>query len=160
MNDLLRNERKYMNGLLRSESLKDYMTDVQEANCGNNLKFHSGKFTISNWCFSQLHTSHLELAHDLPQHGPIGACLTSTVAALLTRSEVPLLKVLVLAGEPVTQKVVSVWGPAGLDGFLNCYGPAECTIYCSSAKQLNQSADRSPSNIGHALSSLRLDFRH
>jgi amino acid adenylation domain-containing protein len=82
------------------------------------------------------------------------ACLTPTVAGLLTPSEVPSLKVLVLAGEAATQKVISVWGEAGLDGFFNCYGPAECTIYCSSAKQLDQSAGRSPSNIGHALSSL------
>ncbi|KAJ5742217.1 hypothetical protein N7533_011626 [Penicillium manginii] len=66
------------------------------------------------------------------------ACLTPTVAGLLSPSEAPSLKVLTLAGEAATHKVVAAWSAAGLDGFFNCYGPAECTIYCSSAKDLGQ----------------------
>ncbi|MCJ1432601.1 hypothetical protein MMC27_001958 [Xylographa pallens] len=56
------------------------------------------------------------------------ACLTATVASQLRPEDVPSLKVLVVAGEPMTKEVVEIW--AEHIALINMYGPAECTIYC------------------------------
>ncbi|MCJ1285740.1 hypothetical protein MMC26_005081 [Xylographa opegraphella] len=56
------------------------------------------------------------------------ACLTSTVASQLRPEDVQSLKVLVVAGEPMTKEVVERW--AEHVTLINMYGPAECTIYC------------------------------
>jgi amino acid adenylation domain-containing protein len=54
--------------------------------------------------------------------------LTATVAGYLQPEDVPGLKVLVVAGEPMTRKVMKIW--AERVNLINMYGPAECTIYC------------------------------
>jgi amino acid adenylation domain-containing protein/non-ribosomal peptide synthase protein (TIGR01720 family) len=57
------------------------------------------------------------------------ACITPTVAGLLTPAEVPSMKTLTLAGEAITQTAADIWSAAV--ALNNCYGPAECTIYCA-----------------------------
>lgn len=54
--------------------------------------------------------------------------LTTTVASYLQPEDVPSLKVLVVAGEPMTKTVVEQW--AASITLINMYGPAECTVYC------------------------------
>lgn len=78
-------------------------------------------------------------------------CITPTVAALLTPTEVPDLKTLVLAGEAVSKSVIDIW--AGKVNLNNCYGPAESTIY-STWNGACGSGGMMPSNIGRGLSSL------
>lgn len=53
---------------------------------------------------------------------------TSTVASLLHPDNVPNVKFLVTAGEPMAAKVVNEWGGRGL---RNGYGPSETTNICS-----------------------------
>ena len=55
-------------------------------------------------------------------------CLTSTVASQLYPEDVQGLKVMVLAGEPMTREVVERWGRNV--ALINMYGPAECTVHC------------------------------
>jgi amino acid adenylation domain-containing protein/non-ribosomal peptide synthase protein (TIGR01720 family) len=64
------------------------------------------------------------------------ACLTPTVASLLTPAEVPTMKTLTLAGEAITQTAADIWSSA-VD-LNNCYGPAECTIYCAWQGQIGE----------------------
>ncbi|CAG8038857.1 unnamed protein product [Penicillium olsonii] len=77
------------------------------------------------------------------------ACLTSTVASILTPSEVPSLKQLTLGGEPATQQCVNIWSEKVV--LRNVYGPAECTIWCVIQPEL--SAHTPVSNIGHGIGS-------
>lgn len=79
------------------------------------------------------------------------ACITPTVATLLVPAQVPTLRALTLAGEAVSRKVVDIWA-GHVASLNNCYGPAESTIYCAWNGKVDLS--RSPSNIGHGLSSL------
>ena len=72
---------------------------------------------------------------------------TPSVASLLSPSDVPLLRTLVLGGEAVTRENVGRW--AGHVQLFNCYGPAECA---ASAIGELRSGD-SPSNIGRAFGS-------
>ncbi|KND01254.1 amino acid adenylation domain-containing protein [Spizellomyces punctatus DAOM BR117] len=53
--------------------------------------------------------------------------LTPTVISLLSPEEVPSLKVLCSAGEPITQTIVATWFPY-LDRLLNAYGPTETAV--------------------------------
>jgi amino acid adenylation domain-containing protein/thioester reductase-like protein len=76
------------------------------------------------------------------------ASLTSTVANLLQPNEVPLLKTLVLLGEPVRPAVVDSW--ANHAKVLNAYGPSECSIHSTVGLPLTQEAQ--VSNIGFPLS--------
>ncbi|KAE8408475.1 hypothetical protein BDV37DRAFT_295954 [Aspergillus pseudonomiae] len=79
--------------------------------------------------------SNWERAHDLSgainRLGVNQACLTSTVASLLTPVEVPKLKKLTLGA------------------LKNIYGPAECTVWC--IIQPDVSSGTAVSNIGHAI---------
>jgi len=75
------------------------------------------------------------------------ACLTSTVASLLTPADVPKLQKLTLGGEPASKQCVDVW--SGKVALKNVYGPAECTIWC--VIQPNASSEILPSNIGHGI---------
>ncbi|MBE7182440.1 MAG: AMP-binding protein, partial [Terriglobus roseus] len=54
------------------------------------------------------------------------ADLTSTVARLLDPVQIPTLKTLILAGEPLAPDVVSKF--AGHANIINAYGPAECSV--------------------------------
>jgi amino acid adenylation domain-containing protein/non-ribosomal peptide synthase protein (TIGR01720 family) len=79
--------------------------------------------------------------------------LTPTVARLLDPSKIPTVKTLTLAGEAVDQATVDLWSKAGLFEFHNCYGPAECTIYCAHNATVG-APFQSASNIGRGLNSL------
>jgi non-ribosomal peptide synthetase component F/aryl carrier-like protein len=76
--------------------------------------------------------------------------LTPTVASLLQPSDVPGVKGLCLAGEAITKENIKVWGPA-LD-LQCCYGPSECTIYCTWNGDLEGSSE--PTNIGRSIGSV------
>ncbi|KAJ5742224.1 hypothetical protein N7533_011633 [Penicillium manginii] len=80
------------------------------------------------------------------------ACITPTVARLLQPSALPSLKTLVLAGEAITQETLDVWGNSHLTSFHNCYGPAECTIFCAWNGNVG-TAGMHPANIGRGLAS-------
>ncbi|CAG8370231.1 unnamed protein product [Penicillium salamii] len=71
------------------------------------------------------------------------AGLTPSVARLLDPSDTPLLKTLVLAGEPVSQSDVKQWSPH-VD-LINAYGPAETTVWVTFA---NLGTDISTPSIG------------
>jgi amino acid adenylation domain-containing protein len=75
------------------------------------------------------------------------ACLTATVARLLDPAKVPLLRTLVLGGEPASTDVVRKW--ADQVNLFNVYGPAESSIWTSCSQYLNTDSD--PMNIGTAL---------
>ncbi|KAJ5742200.1 hypothetical protein N7533_011609 [Penicillium manginii] len=87
------------------------------------------------------------------EFGVTWAGITPTVAALLEPAQVPSLKTLTLAGEAITQRTIDVWSNAGLQSFNNCYGPAECTIYCSWHGKVGADPAHSASNIGWPLAS-------
>ncbi|KAB8263611.1 hypothetical protein BDV32DRAFT_146425 [Aspergillus pseudonomiae] len=95
--------------------------------------------------------SNWERAHDLSgainRLGVNQACLTSTVASLLTPVEVPKLKKLTLGGEPATQHCINMW--VEKVALKNIYGPAECTVWC--IIQPDVSSGTAVSNIGHAI---------
>ena len=78
------------------------------------------------------------------------ANLTPTVASQIQPGDVKGLKVLVVAGEPMTREVVERW--AENVTLIEMYGPAECTIYCMGRSELRR--DDHPSNIGHGVGSI------
>ena len=70
-----------------------------------------------------------------------------TVANLLMPKDVPTLKTIVLAGEPITKETVTRWAHA-VD--LTCaYGPSETAVWCSG--NLRVSRDAHPGNIGRSI---------
>lgn len=69
-----------------------------------------------------------DLAGGINTLGANWACLTPTVANIITPSQVPGLKTLTLAGEASQEKNIETWH--GKVDLKNCYGPAECSIYC------------------------------
>lgn len=75
------------------------------------------------------------------------ALLTPTAANLLMPEQVPTLKRIVLAGEPVTKETIRRW--ADHVALTNAYGPAETTIYC--AGNMNISVDANPAHIGRSI---------
>lgn len=77
------------------------------------------------------------------------ACLTATVASILSPAEVPGLKMLTLGGEPATQQCVDIW--SGHVRLKNVYGPAECTVWC--VIQAEVSRNIPVFNIGHGIGS-------
>lgn len=78
------------------------------------------------------------------------ACLTSTVASYLHPEDVKGLRVLVVAGEPLTREVVERW--ADNVALINMYGPAECTIYCIGKPNIQRNDH--PSIIGRGVGAL------
>jgi len=78
------------------------------------------------------------------------ASLTSTVAAQLQPENVPSLKTLIVAGEPLTKEVVEQW--ADQVQVINMYGPAEATIYCVGNSDIKRESD--PSIIGHGVGAM------
>ncbi|KAJ6068698.1 hypothetical protein N7499_010585 [Penicillium canescens] len=78
------------------------------------------------------------------------AFLTPTVAALLPTDTIPSLKMLVLGGEASTRDTIAKWHNV-LD-LRVCYGPAECSIYCSGAPPAIATSD--PANLGAAIGAL------
>ncbi|KAJ5742201.1 hypothetical protein N7533_011610 [Penicillium manginii] len=121
-------------------SLQDILTTITRGGCV---------------CIPSLQQRDNDLPGAITKYQVNWACITPTVAGhLLEPKLVPTLKTLTLAGEAVSQRVVDIWSPAGetkLESFHNCYGPAECTVYCSWNGRVGQ--ESKPFNIGHSLAS-------
>ncbi|KAH6714878.1 hypothetical protein BKA61DRAFT_734232 [Leptodontidium sp. MPI-SDFR-AT-0119] len=76
------------------------------------------------------------------------AVLTPSVIRLITPSQVPGLKFLILAGESMSKSDIETWkGPTKL---MNGYGPSECAV----ASTYNTDMGTDPSNIGRAVGGL------
>ena len=75
------------------------------------------------------------------------ALVVPTVANLLSPSQVPTLKTLVLGGEPVTKETISKW--ADHVNLTAGYGPSETAVYCSG--NINASANAHPADIGRSI---------
>ncbi|VBB81510.1 Putative Nonribosomal peptide synthetase [Podospora comata] len=70
-----------------------------------------------------------------------------TVANLLHPMDVPTIRTIVLAGEPITKETVTRWADSA---DLTCaYGPSETAVWCSG--NLRVSTDAHPGNIGKAI---------
>ncbi|KAL4744987.1 hypothetical protein BDW72DRAFT_208574 [Aspergillus terricola var. indicus] len=70
-----------------------------------------------------------------------------TVANLLLPHEVPTLKTIVLAGEPITKETILRW--ADHVELTAAYGPSETAVYCSGNLRISPDAD--PAHIGRAI---------
>lgn len=75
------------------------------------------------------------------------AMLTSTVARLITPADVPSVRTMVLAGEPVQASVVETWHRHA--NVLNSYGPSECSINSTCNGPMTDPSQHS--NIGVAM---------
>lgn len=78
------------------------------------------------------------------------AVLTPSVITLLRPEDLPFLKTLVLCGEAVTEKTISIW--LGKVELINGYGPTE-TCVCSTAHTVRSLKEPS-STIGTSISSI------
>ncbi len=78
------------------------------------------------------------------------AFLTPTVASLLPAQGIPTLRKLVLGGEASTRDTIAKWHKV-LD-LIVCYGPAECSVYCSGAPPAQATSD--PADLGKAIGAL------
>ncbi|KAI1626476.1 hypothetical protein EDD37DRAFT_349340 [Exophiala viscosa] len=78
------------------------------------------------------------------------AFLTPTVASLLPAKGIPSLRKLVLGGEASTRDTIAKWHNV-LD-LIVCYGPAECSVYCSGAPPAKATSD--PADLGKAIGAL------
>lgn len=72
------------------------------------------------------------------------AFLTPSVASTISAAAVPELETLVIGGEPATKQLLIDW--AVHVELIVCYGPAECSIYCTGTARVR--ADQDPLNIG------------
>lgn len=70
-----------------------------------------------------------------------------TVANLLFPSDVPMLKTIILAGEPITKETIMRW--ADHVDLTTAYGPSETAVYCSGSVKV--SANAHPAHIGPAI---------
>ncbi|PYH46508.1 nonribosomal peptide synthase [Aspergillus saccharolyticus JOP 1030-1] len=78
------------------------------------------------------------------------AFLTPTVANLLRPEQVPTLRTLTLGGEAPTRENIRTW--ADHLNLILCYGPAECSVYCSANPPATQQSN--PAVLGHAIGAL------
>ena len=78
------------------------------------------------------------------------AILTPTVAALLSPSQIPCVKTLILTGEAMTQDQVETW--SACLRLINAYGPTEASVYSVINSQVGFKT--SCRNIGHPMGSL------
>ncbi|GKZ51628.1 nonribosomal peptide synthase, partial [Aspergillus brasiliensis] len=78
------------------------------------------------------------------------AHLTSTVISLMRPEQVPQLRWLFSAGEPLTRENVEIWAPAV--ELYNSYGPAESSVAVT-CTPTRLSVNGSPANIGQAFGS-------
>ncbi|KAL4819990.1 hypothetical protein BDW67DRAFT_181698 [Aspergillus spinulosporus] len=78
------------------------------------------------------------------------AFLTPTVANLLRPELVPTLRTLTLGGEAPTRENIRTW--ADSLNLILCYGPAECSVYCSANPPATQQSN--PAVLGHAIGGL------
>ncbi|KAL3447165.1 hypothetical protein BJX65DRAFT_308229 [Aspergillus insuetus] len=87
---------------------------------------------------------HSRLAATISQYHVNVACLTPSVARIITPNAVPGLHTLALVGEPVRASDVAQWAPCVR--LCNAYGPAECSAVFSVQPRLLQT---DPANIGY-----------
>ncbi|KAL4862973.1 hypothetical protein BDV12DRAFT_34759 [Aspergillus spectabilis] len=78
------------------------------------------------------------------------AFLTPAVANLLRPEQVPTLRTLTLGGEAPTRENIRTW--ADSLNLILCYGPAECSVYCSANPPATQQSN--PAVLGHAMGGL------
>ncbi|KAL2864077.1 uncharacterized protein BJX67DRAFT_384078 [Aspergillus lucknowensis] len=78
------------------------------------------------------------------------AFLTPTVANLLRPEQVPTLRTLTLGGEAPTRENIRTW--ADNLNLILCYGPAECSVYCSANPPASKQSN--PAVLGHAIGGL------
>ncbi|KAK1139551.1 Nonribosomal Peptide Synthase (NRPS) [Aspergillus melleus] len=78
------------------------------------------------------------------------ACITPTVLRILDAKQVPSLRTVVLAGEPIAQADVDAWAEQAT--LMNAFGPAECCIYCVIQPNIDSHSD--PRNIGYGANCL------
>ncbi|ODA76456.1 hypothetical protein RJ55_07725 [Drechmeria coniospora] len=78
------------------------------------------------------------------------AFLTPTVASLLPAQGIPSLRKLILGGEASTRDTVAKWHR--VLNLIICYGPAECSIYCSGTPPATEMSD--PGDLGQPLGAL------
>ena len=76
--------------------------------------------------------------------------VTPTVASLLPANGIPSLEKLVLGGEASTRDTIAKWHNV-LD-LIVCYGPAECSVYCSGAPPAEENSD--PADLGPPIGAL------
>ncbi|KAL6237858.1 hypothetical protein BDW75DRAFT_56558 [Aspergillus navahoensis] len=75
--------------------------------------------------------------------------LTPAVVALLRPEQVPTVQIIVLGGEHATENNLSTWGGRNDVCLINCYGPAECSIWTNAC--IGVPADGGTYNIGRRL---------
>lgn len=75
------------------------------------------------------------------------ACLTSTVAGTLEPDRVPTLRVLTLGGEPMSKANIVKWSGGNVK-LNNIYGPAECTVWCFSQRDVVQGDNEAKIGFG------------
>ncbi|KAI1819369.1 hypothetical protein F4861DRAFT_146977 [Xylaria intraflava] len=85
----------------------------------------------------------LDLVAAMNRYDVNWACLTSSVARILSPELVPSLETLVLAGEVVTETDISLWSKIDM---IVAYGLTECAITC--VVQESPSLDGAANNIG------------
>lgn len=78
------------------------------------------------------------------------ALMTPSMAELFRPEDVPGLRTLALAGEPMTAGLVATW--ADRVKLINAYGPAECSVICSILAPVHRQGHH-PANIGFATGS-------
>ncbi|KAK6815196.1 hypothetical protein RU639_008655 [Aspergillus parasiticus] len=77
------------------------------------------------------------------------ANLTPSLIRVLHPNDLPTLKTLVLAGEPMQQRDITVWAPQLR--VINAYGPVECSVISTVQPNISARLISDPTNIGHAI---------
>ncbi|OGM49321.1 hypothetical protein ABOM_003582 [Aspergillus bombycis] len=94
-------------------------------------------------CVPNGHECHSRLAHTINKYSVNNACLTPSVARILSPEDLPTLQDLALVGEPVLDGDIARWEP--FVHLRNAYGPAECSAVFSVQPSLTE---HDPKNIG------------
>ncbi|CAG7916168.1 unnamed protein product [Penicillium olsonii] len=96
-------------------------------------------------CVPSEHDRLNDLSGAVNRLGVNTAFLTASVLGLMEPQDVPNLKKVVFAGEPMSEAVLEKW--VDYATMINAYGPAECCIYC--AIQTGNDRYSDPRNIGY-----------
>jgi amino acid adenylation domain-containing protein len=78
------------------------------------------------------------------------AFLTPSLARILDPAAIPLMRCIVLGGEPLSRTDIETWAPRLQ--LVNGYGPSECSVAATSNPRLTPTTD--PANIGKPMGSL------
>ncbi|EED20874.1 nonribosomal peptide synthase, putative [Talaromyces stipitatus ATCC 10500] len=88
-----------------------------------------------------------DLARSMNDFRANWAFLTPSVLKIISPEQLPLLKTLIVGGEPMSQSDISTW--AGKLQLMNGYGPSECSV--AAAANTDLTPHSSPQNIGKAI---------